>query len=189
MTPTAAPTPEPGRAPLLSRRNVLSLGSAAAAAVTLASCSKSSTPSTEAAPSVAPSSFAAELKKPATLTFWTWVPDIKNEVALFEKKYPNIKINVVNAGQGLDEYTKLTTALKAGTGAPDVVQIEYSYIPTFTITTTCSISGRTAPTTSRATSSTGPGRRSPPVRRCGRSLRTPDRWGCSTARTSSTSTS
>ena len=41
---------------------------------------------------------------------------------------------MVNAGQGLDEYTKLRTALKAGTGAPDVVQIEYSYIPTFTIT-------------------------------------------------------
>ena len=62
------------------------------------------------------------------------MPDIAAEVALFEKKYPKIKVNVVNAGQGLAEYTKLRTALKAGTGAPDVVQIEYSYIPTFTFT-------------------------------------------------------
>ena len=32
------------------------------------------------------------------------------------------------------QYTKLRTALKAGSGAPDLAQIEYQYIPTFTIT-------------------------------------------------------
>jgi multiple sugar transport system substrate-binding protein len=68
------------------------------------------------------------------LTFWTWVPDIQKEVALFEKKYPAIDVNVVNAGQGTPQYTKLRTALKAGTGAPDVAQIEFQYIPTFSIT-------------------------------------------------------
>ena len=71
---------------------------------------------------------------PTTLTFWTWVPNIADEVALFEKKYPAIKVNVVNAGQGTPQYTKLRTALTAGSGAPDVCQIEYQYIPTFTIT-------------------------------------------------------
>ena len=71
---------------------------------------------------------------PTELTFWTWVPDIAQEVALFEKKYPAVKVKVVNAGQGAPEYTKLRTALQAGTGAPDVAQIEYQYIPTFTIT-------------------------------------------------------
>jgi multiple sugar transport system substrate-binding protein len=70
---------------------------------------------------------------PATLTFWTWVPDIAAEVALFEQKYPAIKVNVVNAGQGTPQYTKLRTALQAGNGAPDVCQIEYQYIPTFTL--------------------------------------------------------
>jgi multiple sugar transport system substrate-binding protein len=77
---------------------------------------------------------SAELKKPASLTLWSWLPDIEDEVALFEKKYPNIKVKVVNAGQGADEYTKLRTALKAGRGAPDVAQIEFQYVPTFTIT-------------------------------------------------------
>ena len=71
---------------------------------------------------------------PTTLTFWTWVPDIAKEVAVFQQKYPAIKINVVNAGQGTPEYTKLRTALKAGTGAPDVVQMEFQYIPTFSLT-------------------------------------------------------
>ncbi|MCP2357557.1 multiple sugar transport system substrate-binding protein [Nonomuraea thailandensis] len=73
------------------------------------------------------------MQTPTELTFWTWVPDIGKEVALFEKKYPAIKVNVVNAGQGEPQYTKLRTALKAGSGAPDVVQIEFQYIPTFTI--------------------------------------------------------
>jgi multiple sugar transport system substrate-binding protein len=124
----SGPLPQP------SRRQVLLGGSAFAAAALLAGCGGGSGSSNTATKSLSPSALKSELSKPAELTFWTWVPNIASEVALFEKKYPNIKVNVVNAGQGLDEYTKLRTALKAGTGAPDVVQIEYSYIPTFTIT-------------------------------------------------------
>ncbi|MFC7534787.1 ABC transporter substrate-binding protein [Actinoplanes sp. GCM10030250] len=108
---------------------------AAVAAVTLAACSGSS-PGPAAAPAepVSQAGIDKAMTTPTTLTFWTWVPDIDKEVALFEKKYPAIKVDVVNAGQGLDAYTKLRTALKAGTGAPDVAQIEYQYIPTFSIT-------------------------------------------------------
>ncbi len=67
---------------------------------------------------------------PVTLTFWTWVPNVQSEVNLFEQSHPNIKIKVVNAGQGAPEYTKLRTALKAGSGGPDIVQIEFQYLPT-----------------------------------------------------------
>ncbi|WP_271176935.1 extracellular solute-binding protein [Leifsonia poae] len=74
------------------------------------------------------------MKTPTTLTFWTWVPDIKNEVALFEKKYPAIKVDVENVGQGAPHYQKLRTALKAGKGAPDVAQMEFQYISSFTVT-------------------------------------------------------
>lgn len=74
------------------------------------------------------------MKTPTELTFWTWVPNIAKEIALFEKKYPAVKVKVVNAGQGTPQYTKLRTALKAGSGAPDLVQMEYQAIPTFTIT-------------------------------------------------------
>jgi multiple sugar transport system substrate-binding protein len=68
---------------------------------------------------------------PVELTFWSWVPEIESEIKLFEQAHPNIKIKYVNAGQGTPQYTKLRTALKSGTGAPDVVQIEFQYIPTF----------------------------------------------------------
>ena len=71
---------------------------------------------------------------PVTLTFWTWVPNIQSEINLFEQSHPNIHIKLVNAGQGSPEYTKLRTALKANSGAPDVVQIEFEYLPTFELT-------------------------------------------------------
>jgi multiple sugar transport system substrate-binding protein len=71
---------------------------------------------------------------PVTLTFWSWVPNLQNEVDLFEKSHPNIKVKLENGGQSAAEYTKLQTALKAGSGAPDVVQLEYSHIPEFVLT-------------------------------------------------------
>jgi multiple sugar transport system substrate-binding protein len=69
---------------------------------------------------------------PATITFWSWVPGIKDEVKLFNDTHKDITVKYVNAGQGADEYTKLRTALKAEKGVPDVVQIEFQYIPSFT---------------------------------------------------------
>lgn len=72
------------------------------------------------------------MKTKTNLTFWTWVPNITNEVALFQAKYPAIHVNVVNVGQGAAHYQKLRTAIKAGTGGPDVVQIEFQYLPSFT---------------------------------------------------------
>ncbi|WP_199035143.1 ABC transporter substrate-binding protein [Glycomyces salinus] len=74
------------------------------------------------------------MSTPTDLTFWTWVPDIQNEVALFEAAYPAIKVEVVNAGQGDAHYQKLRTALRAGNGGPDVAQMEFQMIPTFSIT-------------------------------------------------------
>ena len=77
---------------------------------------------------------AAPAKAPVTITFWSWVPKLQDEVNLFEKSHPDIKVNLVKAGQGTPEYTKLRTALKANSGAPDVVQIEFQYMPTFELT-------------------------------------------------------
>jgi multiple sugar transport system substrate-binding protein len=73
------------------------------------------------------------LSTPTELTFWTWVPDIEKEVALFEEKYPEIDVKVENVGQGLPHYQKLRSAIEAGEGAPDVAQIEYQYIPSFVL--------------------------------------------------------
>src|SRR5262245_27371440 len=69
----------------------------------------------------------AAMQTPTKLTFWTWVPNIDQEVALFEEAYPAIDVEVVNVGQGQPHYTQLRTALQAGQGAPDVAQMEFQY--------------------------------------------------------------
>ena len=61
------------------------------------------------------------------------MPDIQNQVKLFTTKYPKIKVNVVNVGQGAPHYQKLRTAIQAGQGAPDVAQVEFQYINSFTL--------------------------------------------------------
>ncbi len=71
------------------------------------------------------------LSTPTQLLFWTWVPDIQNQVDLFMEEYPEIDVEVVNVGQGADHYQKLRSALEAGTGAPDVAQMEFQHISSF----------------------------------------------------------
>ena len=118
-----------------TRRSVFGLAAGAAAAAALNACSSSSSTATTAtSTAVTQAEINKAMTTPTTLTFWTWVPDISQEVAVFEQKYPAVKVNVVNAGQGLPQYTKLRTALTAGKGTPDLAQIEYEYLPTFTIT-------------------------------------------------------
>jgi ABC-type glycerol-3-phosphate transport system substrate-binding protein len=76
---------------------------------------------------------AAALQQPTTLTLWAWAPQTKDIVAAFEQKYPKVKVNLVNAGTATDEYTKLDNAIKAGSGAPDLAQIEYYALPQFAL--------------------------------------------------------
>jgi multiple sugar transport system substrate-binding protein len=75
----------------------------------------------------------AALNQPATITFWTWAPDMQQLADQFMKLYPKIKVTVVDAGQSAVEYTKLETADKAGKGGPDVAQIEYFALPQFAL--------------------------------------------------------
>lgn len=136
MTPPVGPSPYPAAldgAPTISRRVLLgSLTSLAAAG--LAGCTPSvSGGAGDQATSSAPVNMEEELAKPATLTFWSWSPGIDTQVKLFEQKYQNIKVELVNPGQGPPAYQKLRTALGGG-GAPDVAQIEFSYLQSFIVT-------------------------------------------------------
>jgi multiple sugar transport system substrate-binding protein len=118
-------------------------GAAVALAIAgaLAACSSSSSSSSSTSGTTAPSasasgsasSLAAALQQPTTLTWWAWAPQDKDLVAAFEKQYPNVKINLVNAGTGTTEYTKLQNAIKAGSGVPDIAQIEYYALPQFAL--------------------------------------------------------
>ena len=122
-----------------------------------------------------------------TLTFWTWVPDITNQVKMFTTKYPKIKVNVVNVGQGAPHYQKLRTAIQSGQGAPDVAQMEYQYIPSFTLGDQGSLLDLTpyAPADIQSCTRSGCGARSRSTTACGGFRRTPGRWVCCTATTCS----
>lgn len=75
----------------------------------------------------------AALATDTTLTVWGWAPQLEPIVEAFEKKYPKVKVNLENVGTGNDHYIKLQNAVKAGTGAPDVAQIEYAALPQFAL--------------------------------------------------------
>jgi multiple sugar transport system substrate-binding protein len=79
------------------------------------------------------SKFPAE-SGPITLEVWSWVGGLDKAAKLFEQAYPDIKVHVNNVGGGPAEYQKLQTAIKAGSGGPDVAQIEYMFLPSFIVT-------------------------------------------------------
>ncbi|MEU4770109.1 sugar ABC transporter substrate-binding protein [Actinosynnema sp. NPDC023794] len=75
----------------------------------------------------------AALREGGEITYWSWTPSAKAQVEAFQREFPNIKVNYVNAGSGNDQYVKLQNAIKAGSGAPDVAQIEYQTLPQFAL--------------------------------------------------------
>jgi ABC-type glycerol-3-phosphate transport system substrate-binding protein len=69
-----------------------------------------------------------------SLEVWSWVVGLDKAAKLFEQAYPNIKVTVNNVGNGPVEYQKLQTAIKAGSGGPDVAQVEFMFLPSFIVT-------------------------------------------------------
>ena len=70
---------------------------------------------------------------PVNLTYWSWIPGMDKQVALFNKTHPNIHITWSNVGAGPVEYNKLFTAIKAN-NEPDLSQIEFQTLPQFETT-------------------------------------------------------
>ena len=67
------------------------------------------------------------------LTFWAWVPGMNRAVNEFNKTHHNICVTLQNPGAGSGEYVPLDNALKAGSGAPDVAEIEFDLLPSYEI--------------------------------------------------------
>ncbi len=122
------------------RRIVAVAAVAATFGVAVAGCSSTSSGTNNSAPTSGgnsggqASSIDAALQKGGTLTYWAWATGSDKQVAAFEKQYPKVKVTLVNAGTGDTQYTKLQNAIKAGSGAPDVAQIEYYALPQFELT-------------------------------------------------------
>jgi multiple sugar transport system substrate-binding protein len=69
----------------------------------------------------------------AEITVWAWEPTLEGVVSAFEAANPDIKVNLQNVGGAGDTYTKLDNAIAAGSGAPDIAQVEYYAIPQYAI--------------------------------------------------------
>jgi multiple sugar transport system substrate-binding protein len=117
------------------RRLVVAAAAVTAASVLLAACggSDKADTSNSGQSQGSPDTVNAALEKGGTITYWSWTPSAEAQVKAFEQAYPNVKVNYVNAGTGNDQYTKLQNVIKAGSGAPDVAQIEYQALPQFAL--------------------------------------------------------
>lgn len=112
------------------RRAAFAVAATALAAGSLAACSSGNA---GAGNGGSADDIEAALEQGGEITYWSWTPSAEAQVAAFQEAYPNVKVNLVNAGTNTEEYTKLQNAIKAGSGAPDVVQIEYYAFPQFAL--------------------------------------------------------
>jgi multiple sugar transport system substrate-binding protein len=128
---------------MLSKKitRLASTGLAGAAAVTLlAACGSSastpkasSTKSSSASPSASVLAGANCSSSATHLTFWAWVPGMSRAVTEFNSTHPNICVTLEDPGAGNGEYVPLDNALKAGSGAPDVAEVEFDLLPSYEI--------------------------------------------------------
>src|SRR5580700_974851 len=142
-TGTAA-TAGTARRRLPATRAVAWLAAAAAVSV-LAGCgssgTSSTTPSTKSSSSPSPTPGSTVLAGASckssgatNITFWAWVPGIDRAVTEFNKTHPSICVTQEDVGAGSPEYVKIADALKAGSGAPDVAEVEFDELPSFEVT-------------------------------------------------------
>jgi multiple sugar transport system substrate-binding protein len=81
-----------------------------------------------AAPAIMRNAYAQE---PVEITWWGW--SLSGAQDEFRRRFPHVKLTYVNTGGYSKHYEKIRNALKAKTGLPDIVDIEYEHVPSFAI--------------------------------------------------------
>lgn len=112
----------------MKRKLLAATGVAALAAAVLTGCASGSAES-EAA------SCTNEIKvaDAPQVSVWAWYPAFEQVVDLFNETHDEVQVCWTNAGQGNDEYTKFSTSIEAGSGAPDVIMLESEVLSSFAI--------------------------------------------------------
>src|SRR5215468_8254315 len=106
----------------MKRRITAALAGAALVASVLTGCGDGSSTGGEA-PKASCTNKIVKADAPQ-VTVWAWYPAFQDVVDLFNNSHTDVQICWTNAGQGNDEYTKFSTTVEAGKGAPDVVMLE-----------------------------------------------------------------
>ena len=99
----------------------------------LAACSSGGTSGGDSNAGGTQADIDAALEKGGTLTWWTWGDKDQQMADAFTKEHPNVKFDVVLMDNPDAVVTKLQNAVKAGTGAPDLVPAEYQTVPQLTM--------------------------------------------------------
>jgi multiple sugar transport system substrate-binding protein len=114
-------------------RTLRAVAATGVVALGLAACSGGDSGSGSGSEAGSPDDVAAALEEGGSLTVWAWEPTLEQVVADFEAEYPEVDVELVNAGTGNDQYTALQNAIAAGKGVPDVAQVEYYALPQFAL--------------------------------------------------------
>jgi multiple sugar transport system substrate-binding protein len=133
---------------MLSRTRRITTAVAGMAAISLlAACSSggstsssgggsASTPAStaSASPSVTVVAGGSCSSNATKILFWAWVPGMGRAVTEFNKTHPDVCVTQEDVGAGDPQYVAITNALKAGSGAPDVAEVEFDELPSFEVT-------------------------------------------------------
>lgn len=114
-------------------RRTLAAVAATALSLTLAACGTDTPdePTTEDTTAEATPDDGAGLS--GELLVWAWDPGVEPVAEAFMEANPDVTIEVVNAGTGNDHYTAVQNAVAAGSGIPDVAQMEYYALGQFSL--------------------------------------------------------
>ena len=108
-----------------SMKIMAGIGVAALAAATVTGCSSGA--SAESCTNEVVNADAPQV------SVWAWYPAFEEVVDLFNETHDDVQVCWTNAGQGNDEYTKFSTAIESGSGAPDVIMLEAEVLSSFSI--------------------------------------------------------
>ncbi|PPF42674.1 hypothetical protein C5B85_15455 [Pseudoclavibacter sp. AY1F1] len=115
----------------MNKRTLTAISAAALTAVALSACSSGGGGGSTAADATCTNTIVNE-DAPQVLV-WAWYPAFEQVVDLYNETHDDVQVCWTNAGQGNDEYTKFSTAIEAGSGAPDVIMLESEVLSSFTI--------------------------------------------------------
>jgi multiple sugar transport system substrate-binding protein len=117
------------------RTAIAALALVSANLIGLAACSSGgAATATGPSPSQSSATTTSCSAKATRLTFWGWPAGYNLAVEEFNKTHPSICVALEDAGATTAEYTKLSDAIQAGSGTPDIATIEYFEVPSFEIT-------------------------------------------------------
>ena len=69
-----------------------------------------------------------------TLEYWAWVEGSEEAVELWNQTHPDVQVNFTRSTAGTEHYNKVKTAVAAGSGGPDVAQVEFQLLTSMVVT-------------------------------------------------------